>query len=261
MEFQMKNTVFGSGRPKICVPLTGGSTDSVVHQAGMAADSQCEVVEWRVDLFNQVVDTEVVVETLSHLKTILRDKLLLVTFRTEKEGGKPQEFSLKQYRELYTKIAETGLVDLLDIELEVAEYLGRSFIQQFKEQKIGVILSHHNFSKTPADGELVLKISIMKQFDADMGKLAVMPNSLKDVLRLMNVSAKLKGLVELPLILISMGDLGKTSRVSGELIESVMTFGSLAEASAPGQIPVNKLVEILDLMQIDTTMKERDKDV
>ena len=84
-------------------------------------------------------------------------------------------------------------------------------------------------------------------------------NSLKDVLRLMNISSKLRELVDLPLVLISMGDMGKPSRISGELIQSVMTFGSLAEASAPGQIPVDQLVTILDAMHIETNGSERNE--
>ena len=91
----------------------------------------------------------------------------------------------------------------------------------------------------------------MKQFAADFGKLAVMPHELKDVLRFMNVSVQLAELTELPLILISMGDLGKTTRVSGELIHSVMTFGSLTDSSAPGQIPVEELRQVLDVMHME----------
>lgn len=259
MEFKLKETIFGAGRPKICVPLTGKTAEDIAQQAKAAEASPADVVEWRVDLFDQVTDLAQVLNLLSHLKTILRDKLLLFTFRTEKEGGKPQEFTLKQYRELYEAAAASGALDLVDIELEVAEYLGRKFIQLFKEQQIAIILSHHNFEKTPADGELVLKLSIMKQFHADLGKIAVMPNSLKDVLRLMNISSKLRELVDLPLVLISMGDMGKPSRISGELIQSVMTFGSLAEASAPGQIPVDQLVTILDAMHIETNGSERNE--
>lgn len=259
MEFKLKETIFGAGRPKICVPLTGKTAEDITQQAKAAEASPADVVEWRVDLFDQVTDLAQVLNLLSHLKTILRDKLLLFTFRTEKEGGKPQEFTLKQYRELYEAAGASGALDLVDIELEVAEYLGRKFIQLFKEQQIAIILSHHNFEKTPADGELVLKLSIMKQFHADLGKIAVMPNSLKDVLRLMNISSKLRELVDLPLVLISMGDMGKPSRISGELIQSVMTFGSLAEASAPGQIPVDQLVTILDAMHIETNGSERNE--
>lgn len=250
MQIEIKKQVFGQGRPKICVPLVGNTSEELVEEARLAAKSSCEVVEWRVDLFDKVADTDTVLSTLGEIRESLPNKLLLFTFRTTEEGGQ-REFSFRQYRELYEAVAPTGQLDLLDVELGVAEYLGRGFIQNLKAQGIRIILSYHNFHKTPADGELLLKVSVMKQFAADFGKLAVMPHELKDVLRFMNVSVQLTELTELPLILISMGDLGKTTRVSGELIHSVMTFGSLSASSAPGQIPVEELRQVLDVMHME----------
>lgn len=250
MQFEIKNQVFGQGRPKICVPLVGRTQEQLVSEAQLAEKSSCEVVEWRVDLFEEVTNLEAVVATLSEIRENLPNKLLLVTFRTQAEGGQ-WDLSLHYYQELYEAVAATGQVELLDVELGVAEYLGRGFIQGLKKQGVGIILSYHNFQKTPADGELLLKVSVMKQFTADFGKLAVMPHELKDVLRFMNVSVQLAELTELPLVLISMGDLGKTTRVSGELIHSVMTFGSLTDSSAPGQIPVEELRQVLDVMHME----------
>ena len=45
----------------------------------------------------------------------------------------------------------------------------------------------------------------------------------------------------------SMSNLGVVSRVCGEIFGSAITFGTVGEASAPGQIPVTSLKEILDL--------------
>lgn len=250
MKFTVKNRVFGEGVPKICVPLVATTKEGLLEEAQLAKESSCDVVEWRGDLFEGIHDIEETVAILTQLREILAEKLLLFTFRTIEEGGQ-REFSLHAYQELYEAIAESQQVDLLDVELGMAEFLGRSFIQRLKAQKMVIIMSYHNFAKTPADGEMVLKVSMMKQFAADMGKISVMPHSLKDVLGLMNLSVKLQGLTELPLILISMGNLGKTTRVSGELIQSVMTFGSLTAASAPGQIPVEELRNVLNVMNLE----------
>lgn len=250
MKFTIKNQVFGEGVPKICVPLVATTKEGLVKEAQLAKDSTCEVVEWRGDLFEAVHDVEAVLATLEELRKILAEKLLLFTFRTIEEGGK-REFSLREYQGLYETVAKSQQVDMLDVELGVAEFLGRGFIQKLKARKMVIVMSYHNFDKTPADGEMVLKVSVMKQFGADMGKISVMPHSLKDVLGLMNLSVKLQGLVELPLILISMGDLGKTTRISGELIQSVMTFGALTTASAPGQIPVEELRNVLNVMKLE----------
>jgi 3-dehydroquinate dehydratase-1 len=49
----------------------------------------------------------------------------------------------------------------------------------------------------------------------------------------------------------SMRDLGKVTRVAGELIGSVLSFASLEQASAPGQIPIDTMDEFIKAMQID----------
>ena len=52
-----------------------------------------------------------------------------------------------------------------------------------------------------------------------------------------------------PLVTMSMGDLGMVSRISGSLTGSAVTFGSAAEASAPGQLPAEALRNILELLE------------
>lgn len=249
MALTIKNVTIGQGLPKICVPLTAATNDELVEQAGKANDCAAHVVEWRVDLFDEALRQERVLETLSHIRTALKDKILLFTFRTAREGG-DKAIRLREYQELYEAAAASGLIDMIDIELEQAEYLGRGFVRKIKNQQVLVVMSSHNFEKTPADGEQVMKIGVMTQFGADIGKIAVMPRSINDVLHLMNLSQKMKGLHSVPLILISMGDLGKVTRVAGELTGSVMTFAALEDSSAPGQFPVEKMPEWLEAMHI-----------
>ena len=51
-----------------------------------------------------------------------------------------------------------------------------------------------------------------------------------------------------PIITMSMGGLGLVSRLSGETFGSALTFGAAKAASAPGQISVDKLATILEVM-------------
>lgn len=138
----------------------------------------------------------------------------------------------------------------MDVELSVAQFLGRDFINDLKNAAVKIIMSSHDFEKTPADGELVYRVNVMNQFGADIGKLAVMPHNLQDVLRVMGIPQKVRVFNQLPLAVMAMGDLGKVTRVSGEIIDSVFTFGSLNQASAPGQIPVEQLAQILDALHV-----------
>ena len=55
-----------------------------------------------------------------------------------------------------------------------------------------------------------------------------------------------------------MGDLGKVTRVGGELIGSVLSFGSLNQASAPGQIPIEMMNTFIEAMAIEQIEIEGD---
>ena len=247
---QVKNVKFGEGQPKICVPLVGRTKEELIEQATKANASGADVVEWRVDYFEAVTQTEFVIETLLALREILKDKLLLFTFRTLAEGGE-QELSLTAYKELCLAVAATKVIDLIDIELVQVEYLGREFIANLKANNVKIIMSSHDFEKTPNDATLVFRVNVMNQLGADIGKLAMMPQQLTDVLRIMGIVSKVRGFNQLPLAVMAMADLGKVTRISGELIGSVLTFGSLEQASAPGQIPVEQLKETLDILKLE----------
>ena len=73
-----------------------------------------------------------------------------------------------------------------------------------------------------------------------------MPQTEEDVLRLLSVTSEFyKENPDTPIISMSMGKLGMISRLCGETFGSCVTFGAGKNASAPGQIPVEKLQMIL----------------
>ena len=82
---------------------------------------------------------------------------------------------------------------------------------------------------------------------ADILKIAVMPKSRTDVLELLSATEEMQRLyTEKPVVTMSMGSLGLISRLSGEFFGSAITFGAGDKASAPGQIPAERLKMILD---------------
>ena len=87
----------------------------------------------------------------------------------------------------------------------------------------------------------------MADSDADIVKIALMPQNAEDVLCLLEqTNAFHEKYPNQPLITMSMGKLGVISRISGEVFGSCVTFGAGKVSSAPGQIPMLKLQEILD---------------
>ena len=92
----------------------------------------------------------------------------------------------------------------------------------------------------------------MENLGADIAKIAVMPISKSDVLRLMDVSQRASQIMNIPIITMSMGPMGLVTRINGEFTCSAVTFGSGENASAPGQIPCGDLAEILQIIHKHT---------
>ena len=94
---------------------------------------------------------------------------------------------------------------------------------------------------------MVKELREMKELGADIGKIAVMPQSERDVLHLMEAMVTMKEQYpDYPIITMSMGKTGVISRISGQVFGSCMTFGAVGKVSAPGQLPMEDLKLILD---------------
>ena len=65
---KVRNVEFGTGRPKIAVPITGKSSDDIIKQAEtIMSSNNADLIEWRIDFFDQVEDAEKLVETAKKL--------------------------------------------------------------------------------------------------------------------------------------------------------------------------------------------------
>jgi 3-dehydroquinate dehydratase-1 len=112
-----------------------------------------------------------------------------------------------------------------------------------------LILSHHNFKETPSEDFILNKIIEGEKLGADITKLAVMANSYGDVLKLFNATYKARlSKVEIPIVTMSMGEYGKITRVFGSYFGIDMSFAVGKGVSAPGQMPVENVRKMIDLM-------------
>lgn len=55
---------------------------------------------------------------------------------------------------------------------------------------------------------------------------------------------------EKPLISMAMGEEGMISRIAGENFGSCVTFGTVGEASAPGQLPLKELKRMMNALHV-----------
>ncbi len=191
-----------------------------------------------------------VARCLAKLRVALKDKLLLVTIRTKAEGG---ELALRhtEYTDLLHTILDTDCADLIDIEFFPAGDDLPALIGDAHTAGAAVVCSSHDFAKTPPRAELVARMVQMQQAGADLPKVAVMPQSRTDVLELLAATAEMADHhPETPVITMSMGTLGAVSRLAGEAFGSAMTFANPGQASAPGQVSLDIVNEVLDALHL-----------
>ena len=245
---QVKNTVIGEGRPKICVPIVGKTKTDILEEAKKITALPVDVVEWRVDWFDDVFATEKVLETAKELQEVLKDIPVLLTFRTSKEGGE-KAIEPEAYAELNIKAAQTGYVDLVDVEIFTGDEIVKKIIDGAHAAGVKVIASNHDFFKTPAKADIIYRLRKMQDMNADIPKIAVMPQNKKDVLTLLAATEEMAtDYADRPIITMSMAGTGVISRLCGEVFGSSMTFGAAKKASAPGQMGVNDLNTVLGLL-------------
>lgn len=243
---QVRNIKLGEGLPKIAVPFMGSNNEEILKEVEYLKTIKVDIAEWRIDYYKEVENLEKVKEILSMVRKALGEIPLLVTFRTAKEGGE-REISIEYYVELKKAIAETKNADLIDVELFIAEdEKVKDIVETAHKFGSKVIMSNHDFHKTPERAEIVKRLCKMQELGADIPKIAVMPVDAKDVLELLSATYEMKSEHgATPIITMSMGSLGVVSRLAGETFGSALTFGSAKTASAPGQLEANNLYEIL----------------
>lgn len=243
----IKNQRIDDGRPIICVPVVAVSREEIVREIGALAQKKAQMIEWRVDWFEYAQSPEKVKEVLEQIEPLTKDVIFLFTVRSKRQGG---ELAVKEENllQLYELAASSTVVDLIDVEFFEIKH-PQKMIRNIQSHKVKVISSHHDFDETPSEEIMTMILEKMAQGGADIVKLAVMPRCVKDVLRLLSATIEIKEKYpSLPLVTMSMGSLGTVSRICGETFGSCITFGSHARCSAPGQLQMEKLEEILNAL-------------
>lgn len=243
---KVKGLNIGQGRPKICAVVMGSTSEEILDLAERSNGAQCDMIEFRLDYFADVLEPDKVKSLLRKLRRTAK-KPILFTFRRRQEGGRVEP-SPEYYREILIMTARSSLADIIDVEASAAE-LDTELIPEIKELGACVIVSKHDFEKTPSEAEIVKIYMDMQKMSADMVKVAFMPNSRKDVISLIAATEEMtSNFSSCPIVAISMGHLGMITRIMGEFLESVITFAAITKSSAPGQINIEGLEQILDII-------------
>lgn len=234
---------------KTIVPITAKTKEQAIAQAKViAANQDADLAEFRIDLLDFAADSKQVISLGHELKKILGDKPMIATIRTHNEGGK-LTISDADYGNTYQAYLKQPFMDMLDVEMFRDQQVVKNTVKLAHDKKVLIVMSNHDFQKTPNEDEIVKRLLKQDELGADILKIAVMPQSKQDVFTLMNATLKVSQQSKKPLLTMSMGKLGTISRIATANMGGSFSFGMIGEASAPGQIDVTQLKQFLKTVQ------------
>lgn len=196
-----------------------------------------DLIEWRVDFAKKAN----IASIGKQLKQAFK-KPLIFTIRTAKEGGNYTVNSSEYLSLLQELIAIQP--EYLDFEYFSYPDIFEDVKKNCQENNIKLLLSFHNFEEVPVDIEARLKTMIEKK--PAVAKFAVMPHDFSDVLKVLNLTTAYSEQKAVKIVTMAMGELGKISRVTGNLTGSAWTFAAIEESSAPGQLSLVQTKELLN---------------
>jgi 3-dehydroquinate dehydratase-1 len=169
------------------------------------------------------------------------EKPLIVTNRPRAEGGR---YGGDEKNRLVILREATALgAAFVDVEVRTE----RSSLRELIKNKDGtrIVLSFHDFQRTPSGGELRKLLDRMNRQGADVGKIVTFARSWDDNLKVLALIPYARRRRQ-AIVTFCMGKKGKMSRIFSPLMGAAWTYASLSrkQASAPGQLTIQEMKEI-----------------
>ncbi|HEX7208971.1 MAG TPA: type I 3-dehydroquinate dehydratase [Nitrososphaeraceae archaeon] len=219
---------------KICVSIAAYNLEQLKRQINQAFDYGADYVEIRFDFLN-LSDMD---QAMSIANTI--NKKAVYTLRAPDEGGQFKG-SISE-RIAWLKKLSASKPMLLDVELYTIK--NNTYLADYlKEHNISLLISWHDFEKTPPDTELTKVLYEMRTYSQNI-KMVTTAQTTVDSLRLLDLYENAS---RLNLIAFAMGDAGVISRVLCVIIGNApFTYASLEKAISPGQLTIKQMRKLYD---------------
>ncbi|MBJ6724055.1 type I 3-dehydroquinate dehydratase [Geomesophilobacter sediminis] len=233
----------------ICTPVMGRIGDEVLEELDVVLAKGPDVVEWRADFYANIGVTDDVLALAASFKRRAPETTMIFTIRSAHEGGEPIPLDARQAIELTAAVCCGTAFEYVDCELSNAAADVAYLREAARASGTKIIGSYHNFDRTPEAGFLLEKLHEAEVKGLDVAKVAVMPRGLDDVLTLLKVTLEARQRCRIPVVTMSMGGLGALTRMVGGLFGSALTFAVGKASSAPGQVPIEDLRELLRIVE------------
>jgi len=218
---------------KTCVSIAETTPKKLKHTLKIAL-RKSDYVEIRFDFLK----AEQIPQVLENVKKDL--KKIVCTLRPKTEGGKFA--GTERERISILKLIAEYNPFLLDVEFNTMKK-EKSLVKYLKTTKTNLLISGHDFKKTPNFTELKNKLNQMSKFSPNV-KIVTTAKTTDDSTRVLQLYNK-KGKINL--IAFAMGDSGRISRILSLYLGSPYAYVSLGKPIAPGQFSIDEVKKIINL--------------
>ena len=226
----MAESVFGSGAARICAVVAAARAKDF-RSLVQKASRESRTVELRLDWLANDRERH---RALAWLKRAApQHATFIATCRRRLGGG---EFVGTALEELFwlMKAKEAGCI-WCDLEIETLRELPENSVEGYAIPP-KVLLSFHDFRRTPRS---LSAPRIPKHGGVDAIKVAAMSQNLADSLRVLRLARGSRQVVAIP-----MGEVGLPGRILSLRSGGALVYAPVAEATAPGQVPLRELRDL-----------------
>jgi 3-dehydroquinate dehydratase type I len=226
----------GKNAWRVCIPIVETTVEKALAAVG-EVNRWADLIELRADYLREI-------KLAPFLKN--REKPFIVTYRRKEEGGRYRGEERKRLDVLQEAI-DLG-TDYVDLELASE----KSFLQDLirNKRRTRVVLSFHDFQKTPSQKELQRLFDRMVRLGADVVKIVSFARFWEDNLTMLSLLPMAQARKQ-KIVAFCMGDKGKLSRLFSPILGAAWTYASLSKVktSAPGQWTVRELKDMWEKMR------------
>jgi len=243
---------------KICIAIPIKTADLNINKQLIetALQKSPDLIELR---FDYISEAELISQSLlKDLMSIIPPKFpKIFTFRRKQEGGQ-YNLSINERLEVLKHLLEIK-PDYLDIEINSEPEVLKNLIDLAYDNKVKLIFSYHDFEKSVTYEETA---EILNRFDEKLKhelfidshkisdsifKIVTTAQVFDDNIKILNICKNLSRQNK-KFVCFAMEEMGILSRILCVKFGSLWTYGSLEEKTAPGQIKIEKIREIHQLL-------------
>lgn len=229
---------FGAGLRRICAVVAPRTFAEMKHQVRLAQRT-AKTIELRLDWLASDAQRALALRWLK--KSRPKSITFIATCRRKPAGGKFQG-SVNAELQWLSRAREAGCL-WCDLEVETLEEIPGQVLRPLALPP-RVLLSLHDFSRTPAD---LKETNLVSHLPSEIRaiKIAARANSINDSLRLLRLARDAANVVAVP-----MGEIGLPARILALREKSALAYAPIAESTAPGQVGFSDMVNLYRVHKI-----------